>query len=250
MQIRTLTLTIAIPLLLSSPLLMTGCATNMNSEQAVAAGASLLQAATLDQQAVKEAAALTAKEMDRKNKVAPPNSPYAQRLANLTRGIGIPGLALDFKVYLADETNAFAMPDGTIRVYSGLMDAMPDDQLLAVIHHEIGHIALEHSYKQMREQLITNSAFQGLASVGGTVGQLSSSQLGQIAYQYVNARFSQADELQADGYAVKTLKQTGKDAAAMKRAIETLQSKHGSGGGFLSSHPSNPERIKNIESRL
>lgn len=250
MKNQSLLRTITLACCLSTSLLLSGCATNFNSDQAVAAGMGLIQAATLSPESIMEAASLSAKEMDSQNQIAPDDSPYTRRLNNLTRNIDTAGLSLNFKVYLSDQLNAFAMPDGTIRVFSGLMDAMPDDQLLAVIYHEIGHVAKKHSFKQMREQMITNSAFQGIASIGGKVGELTSSQLGQLAYQYVNARFSQEDELQSDEYAVKALKRTGKDPAAMKRSIETLQSKFGSGGGFLSSHPSNEARIKHIEAAL
>ena len=246
MRIKRASLIIALPLILS------GCASEgFNTEQALVAGASALQAATLDEDTVKQMAGQAAQEMDSKNQVAPANSAYAKRLAAITQGLeSSEGLSLNFKVYQSEEINAFAMPDGTVRVYSGLLDAMPDDQVLAVIQHEIGHVKLKHSYNQMRKQLLTNAAFGAAAAAGGQVGALTSSQLGQLAYGYVNARFSQADELESDAYAVKSLNRLGKDPAAMKRAIQTLQSKNGSGGSFLASHPSNEKRLENIEATI
>ncbi|MCL4155193.1 UNVERIFIED_CONTAM: hypothetical protein GTU68_023315 [Idotea baltica] len=156
------------------------------------------------------------------------------------------GLTLNFKVYKADDINAFAMADGTVRVYTGLMDAMPDDQVLAVIGHEIGHVKLKHSYHQVRTQILSNTALQAAVGVGGIVGTLSQSQLGQIATGVVSAQFSQRDELAADGFAVKLLRDLGKDPNAMTRSIETLKSKFGTGGGFMSSHPSNDERLEHL----
>jgi putative metalloprotease len=214
-------------------------------------GAGALQASLLDTQTVNQAAALSAQEMDNQSQIAAANSPYAIRLTNLTRNLQrYDGLDLNFKVYLSKEVNAFAMADGTVRVYSGLMDIMPDDQVLAVICHEMGHVKLKHSFHQMKSALLTNVAFEAVASVGGTVGQLTASELGQLAKVAISARFSQTDELESDAYAVRALKQMGRDPYAMKRSIETLEKLSSSNGGFLSSHPSNNQRIATIEKEI
>ncbi len=240
-------------LALALPCVLTACATEggFNAERALSVGAGLAQVALLDKGTVQEAASQAAQEMDAQNEILGPNTEYGRRLAKLVTGLDTSGdVNFNFKVYKSNELNAFAMPDGTVRVYSGLMDAMPDDQLRAVLQHEIGHVRLNHSYDQMRKQLLTNTAFSAVASVGGAIGDLTSSQLGQIAYTYINSRFSQADELESDAYAVKALHKMGEDPAAMKRAIQTLQQKAGPGGGFLSSHPSNDTRVKNIEAAI
>lgn len=231
-------------------LALSGCVKDgeFNVASAVAAGVSVLQATTLDEKKVAQTASLSAKELDKQNNVAAPGSAYAKRLNKLVAGLeNTDGLNLNFKVYLHDSVNAFAMPDGTVRVHSGLLDAMPDDQVLAVIGHEIGHVKLKHSYNQMRHQLLTNAAFQAVSSAGGELGALTSSQLGGVAYKAINARFSQEDELAADGYAVHFLRSRGKDPQAMTDSIRTLQAKYGNSGGFLSSHPSNSQRISNLE---
>ncbi|HEY3488434.1 MAG TPA: M48 family metalloprotease [Gammaproteobacteria bacterium] len=251
-MIRIKFITVSILLALSA------CASDggFDKSKVAAVGATLavgaLAASSLEEKDVKEMSAEAAKELDGKNKVADANNPYAVRLARITRGMqDHNGLKLNFKVYLAPEVNAFAMADGTVRVYSGLLEAMPDDQVFAVIGHEVGHVVLKHSYKQMREQLKTSAAFKAVAAAGGTIGKLTSSQLGAIAYKAVNARFSQEDELDADKYAVKMLDKMDKDPYAMKRAIETLEKKYGSGGGgFLSSHPSNSQRKSELEKAI
>lgn len=223
-----------------------------DTNAALGLGVSAMQAATLPEAQVVEAASLAAAEHDSKSKVAPTGSKYASRLARITAGLGnAAGLTLNYKVYLTDELNAFAMADGTVRVYSGLMDVMPDDQLLAVIGHEIGHVKLRHSYKQMREAMLTDTAFKAVSSVGGNLGALTQGQLGQLAQTAVNAHFSQKDELAADAFAVKTLHGMQQDPASMRRAIETLNAKAGGGGGgFLSSHPSNEARLANIDKAI
>ncbi|MDE6037017.1 MAG: M48 family metalloprotease, partial [Duncaniella sp.] len=80
--------------------------------------------------------------MDTHNKVSDADSPYTIRLNKLTEGLkDADGIPLNFKVYEVIDVNAFACPDGSVRVFSSLMDIMDDDELLGVIGHEIGHIA-------------------------------------------------------------------------------------------------------------
>jgi putative metalloprotease len=232
---------------------LSACASDgsFDAGQAAVLSVGVLAAGSVSEKDIREMSAVAAKEMDAKNTVAAADDPYSVRLTQLTQDLkNYGGLNLNFKVYMSAELNAFAMADGTVRVYSGLMDAMPDDQLYSVIGHETGHVALEHSYKQMREHVLTSTVFQAVASTGGTLGALTSSQLGALAFQAVTARFSQEDELDADKYAVKMLHSQGKDPYAMKRAIETLEKKYGSGGGFLSSHPSNPQRKSELQKAI
>lgn len=67
---------------------------------------------------------------------------YDARLKRLTEGITeADGLQLNFKVYYVTDINAFACGDGSIRVFSSLMDIMDDDELMAIIGHEIGHVS-------------------------------------------------------------------------------------------------------------
>ncbi len=233
--------------------LLGGCASDgsFDTSSALIVGASVLQATTLDARSVRETAALSAQELDSQSQVAAQTSAYGQQLQRIIQGLApLDGLSLNYKVYLSADINAFAMADGTVRVHSALLDAMPDDQVLAVIGHEIGHVKLKHSYHQMKQVLLTNALFQGAVGVGGTIGSLTSSQLGTLAHSAVNAHFSQADELEADEFAVQLLQRQGKDPYAMKRSVETLMKKHGRGGGFLSSHPSNDDRIARIEDAI
>ncbi len=227
-----------------------GCAAGggFDMDKALGVGGGVLQATALSEDSVKQAATLAVVEMDGQTKVADANNPYAVRLRNLTQGLeNYDGLTLNFKVYLTEEVNAFAMADGTVRVYSGLFDVMPDDQVFAVIAHEMGHVKLKHSYEQMREQILSETAFQAAASMGGYIGSLTSSQLGQLGKKAIDAHFSQGDELEADAYSVTALHKLNRDPRAMKASILTLEGLYGSGGGFLSSHPSNPKRIEQID---
>ncbi|CBL44480.1 Peptidase family M48 [gamma proteobacterium HdN1] len=235
------------------PLALSHCTADgkFNTEAAIGIGMGALQAGTLSEDQVKQAASLSAQEMDSKSTVASANSPYTQRLQRLTSGLAsASGLNLNFKVYETRELNAFAMADGTVRVYSGLMDVMPDDQILAVIGHEIGHVKLKHSYKQLKETLLTDTAFKAVGSVGGNIGALTQGELGKLAESAINARFSQKDELEADAFSVRTLAKMGKNPIAMRNAILTLKQHVGDNSSFLSSHPSNDARIANIDEAI
>ena len=109
-----------------------------------------------------------AEQMDAKAPVAPEKSPHARRLAALTASCREDGgLPLNCKVYMVPEVNAFALPDGSIRFYAGLMDMMTDDEIRYVIGHEIGHVQAGHSRKRMQLALSTGAAQQALAAGGG-----------------------------------------------------------------------------------
>ena len=81
--------------------------------------------------------------MDQQNKVLGYNNSYSKRLRRVMSGINsVEGISLNFKVYKTSELNAFACPDGSVRVFSGLMDQLSDDELLGVLGHEIDYLLL------------------------------------------------------------------------------------------------------------
>ncbi|MGB5854948.1 MAG: M48 family metallopeptidase [Oceanisphaera sp.] len=223
---------------------LSGCVSD-DPSQFLGAGMTAFKGLTLSKSELQMQASLSAKQMDSENKLAPANNKYSQRLAKLTQGLTfVDSTPLNFQVYLADEINAFAMPDGTVRVYSGLMDVMKDDELVAVIGHEIGHIKLEHSLSQFKTAYLTEAARQAATAVGGTVGSLASSQYADIGTQFMSAQFSQGDELESDEYGIEVLCQLNMDPFAAMRAQEVLLKQSGNGGGLFSSHPSSAERIE------
>lgn len=221
-----------------------GCAANDNG-QLLNAGLTALKGATLTKDQLQSEARLAAKQMDSENKLAPASNAYSKRLAKVTQGLtSIDGTPLNFAVYLDDEINAFAMPDGSVRVYSGLMDAMKDDELIAVIGHEIGHVKYEHSLSQFKTAYLTSAARQAAAAAGGTVGALASSEYAEIGTKFMSAQFSQKDELQSDVYGIEVLCQLNMDPYAAMRAQQVLMNKSGNGGGMFSSHPATAKRIE------
>lgn len=164
-------------------------------------GAQLLQAATLTDAQIQEYVSEYVAYSDQQNKVLPENNAYTQRLKRITQGITqANGIPLNFKVYQTNDVNAFACADGSVRVYTGLLDLMTDDEVLGVVGHEIGHVALKHSKKQFQQQLVHAAIKESLISVGGIVGALSASQLGTLAEGLATSSFSRSQETQSDEY--------------------------------------------------
>ncbi len=171
---------------------LTGCQ-NMDSNGLLSSGAEAFQAYSLSDAQVKTLSDQACQEMDSKATIAPANSEYAKRLTTIANALGnnINGQPVNYKVYMAKDVNAFAMANGCIRVYSGLMDMMTDNEVEAVIGHEMGHVALGHVKKGMQVALGTNAVRVAAASAGGIVGSLSQSQLGNLGEKLVNSQFSQ-----------------------------------------------------------
>jgi len=215
-------------------------------------GGDLLKAGTISQQEVISQSKAAAKYLDAENKI---NKKQTTRLNKLVKKLTLPkmeGVKFNFKVYEtdSDDINAFAMPDGTIRFHSALMTAMNDDQVLAVLGHEIGHVAKKHSFKQMRKALLTSAAIRGAASQNAAATEAYNAGAGAIAEKFASASYSKSDEYQADKYAVTTLNESGENPEAMGDAIEVLKEKFGNGGGLMSTHPSNEKRIKRINKAI
>ena len=196
--------------------------------------------------------------MDEHNHVCDARSPYTKRLNRLTQGLkDIEGIPLNFKVYYVTDVNAFACPDGSVRVFSSLMDAMTDEELLGVIGHEIGHVAHKDSKKGFRRSLLTSTLKDGIASTNGTAAALSESQLGSLGEALVNATYSQKQESKADAYGFDFLKKNGKNPWAMALAFEKLKKMEEDAGvqkdskwkRMFSSHPDLDKRIKTMSKR-
>lgn len=213
------------------------------------AGVQAVQGLTISDAQVAQLGAQSVAQMDKENPVAPPDNAYAKRLAKLTQGMqNEDGLALNFKVYLVKDVNAFAAPDGSVRVFSGLMDAMGDAELMSVVGHEIGHVKRGHSKDQYRAAYLASAARTGASAMGGTVGSLAASDIGAIGEAALNAKFSRASETQADEYGVDFLRRHKLDPNGAVRAMQVLSAKGGaSKTGFFDDHPSSPERVKHLQ---
>ncbi len=193
-------------------------------------------------------------QTDAGNTLAAADSPYAQRLSRLAGGLtNYGGLSLNFRAYIKNEVNAFASGDGSIRVYSGLMDVMDDDQLMAIIGHEIGHVKNQDIKDAVKAAYMTAAAREGLASLDGRLATLTDSMLGDIAETYLNARYSRKQENEADDYGFRFTVDSGRDPYSMARSMQKLQELSGGAGGAasglmqaFSSHPDTAAREKRM----
>lgn len=230
--------------------LLAGCA-GANMEGLSQAGGSLFTAATLSDANVKTLSDESCAEMDKKNKLSAADSVYSQRLKTIMAGLQNTGLPLDAKVYETKEINAWAMANGCVRVYSGLMDMMTDDEVRGVLGHEIGHVALGHTKAAMQVAYATAAARGALGAIGSpTLTALTASQAGELAETFVNAQFSQRQETAADDYSFDLLTKNKANREALVTAFRKMASLDGGQSSMLSTHPGSLERAKHIEARL
>ena len=233
--------------------LVAGCETT-NVNQLLGAGGKAFNAASLSDQEVVSLSNQSCQEMDSQNKVAAANSKYNQRLQRLVKPLSKPlnGQTPNFKVYLVKEINAWAMANGCIRVYAGLMDKMNDDELRGIIGHEMGHVELGHSKKAMQTAYAISVA-RDLAAASGNqvVTALNQSQLGELGEAFLNAQFSQSQETASDDYAFELLQSRKLNTGGLVTAFEKLAAMDGGGASsVMSSHPGSKARAERMQQRI
>lgn len=204
-------------------------------------------AATLSKQAVDK--------MDKDNTVAGPKDPYTIRLNKVFgKHASENGLSLNYKVYLIKDVNAFATADGSVRVFSGLMDIMDDNELLAVIGHEIGHVANHDSRDAMKAAYQKEALIDAAASQSNDVAAVTDSQLGKIANALIDSKHSRSQESEADTYSYDFMKRNKYNVNAVESAFSILaKMSEGQNASFIdkmmSSHPDSKERAENAKKR-
>ena len=228
-----------------------------NLKRAIGGAAKAAKAFTLTDKQMAEYVKESVDWMDKNNPVLPDNDPYTVRLKKLTEGItDADGIPLNFKVYNVIDVNAFACPDGSVRVFSSLMDIMDDDELMGVIGHEIGHVLKHHSKNAFKNQLLTGALKDAVASTGGKAAALTDSQLGTLGEALINAKYSQKQESEADDCGYDFLVKNGRNPWGIVKSFEKLQSLEGNTTQksstvekMFSSHPETKARIEHLTKR-
>jgi predicted Zn-dependent protease len=179
----------------------------------------------------------------------------AQRLIPQTRVFrqDAPGWAWEANVLTSKDVNAWAMPGGKMAVYTGLIERLnvTDDELAAVMGHEIAHALREHARERIARQMSTQAA-STIGSIalqvltGVQIDPQLAGTVGQAVFVLPNSR---ENEQEADVIGVELMARAGYDP----RAALTLWQKMGqaSGGGgppeFLSTHPSSATRLRELQ---
>jgi putative metalloprotease len=215
------------------------------------------QALTLSDSELADIVRKSTDAMDRENNVCTESSSYTKRLRRITQGMtDADGIPLNFKVYHTSQLNAFACPDGSVRIFSGLMDILSDDELLGVIGHEIGHVALRHSKKAWREELLRSAASDAIGAFSDTWANLSESVIGSISNAAISAKFSKKQEKEADDYGYEFLKECGRNPWAIALAFKKMKELSQKGEErynmlleAFSTHPNFDDRIKRIRKK-
>ena len=187
----------------------------------------------------------------------PPINAYVQCVAEAIVA-QLPGEQGDWEVvvFRDDAANAFALPGGNIGVHTGLLKvARNQDQLAAVIGHEIGHVLADHSNERMSQELLVQGGLtlaDALAGGSGTATQQAlMTALGLGAQVGILLPYSRVHESEADVIGLDLMARAGFDP---RQSIELWQNMAGAGNGqppeFLSTHPAHGTRIRDLEANM
>ncbi len=179
----------------------------------------------------------------------------AQRLIPQTRVFrqDAPGWQWESNVLTSKDVNAWAMPGGKMAVYTGLIERLnvTDDELAAVMGHEIAHALREHARERIARQMGTQTAstigaialqiFTGVQIDPQLVGTV-----GQAVFVLPNSR---ENEQEADVIGVELMARAGYDPRASLSLWQKMGQVSGGGGTpeFLSTHPSGATRLRDLQ---
>ena len=196
---------------------------NIDVKKATEAASNAVTAITLTDEDVAELCRESVEWMDENNPIAGPDTEYGARLERLTENITeVNGMPLNFKVYHVIDINAFASGDGSIRVFSSLMDIMDDDELMAIIGHEIGHIANHDVKDAIKTAYLAQAARGAISATGGRAAALTDSQLGDLAMALTDSQFSQVQEFAADDYGFQVCVENSFSPYGMANSLQKL----------------------------
>ena len=191
------------------------------------------------------------------------NPQQAERVRNIAKRL-IPQTAVfrkdavewkwEVNVITSPEVNAWCMPGGKIAVYTGIIEklSITDDELAAVMGHEISHALREHSRERASQQAAAGVG----ASLAGIVadiflpgsGQLATAGAGAGAQVGVLLPYSRVHETEADRMGVELAARAGYDPRAAVALWQKMAKLSGGGAPpkLLSTHPSHQDRIKDL----
>lgn len=185
-----------------------------------------------------------------------------QNLANaVTNYMNAAGLASEianfnwqFNLVQDNQVNAWCMPGGLIVVYEGILPVTQDEASLAIVlGHEIAHAVARHSAEQMSTQmkqqqgLQIGAALAGMLGVGTTTTSLISAVVAN-GFNFKNLSYSRNHESEADHMGLIFAAMAGYDPQVAVGFWQRMAAaSNNKTSEFLSSHPSDATRIKQIQ---
>ena len=151
----------------------------------------------------------------------------------------------------SQQLNAFCMPGGKIAFYYGILEKLrlEDDEVAAIMGHEVSHALREHARERMGKSTATNAVVElGSALLGlGNLGRYAAG----MGAQLLSLRFSREDETEADLVGIELSARAGYDPAAAVRLWEKMMAANkGAPPQWLSTHPASGTRIRDIQANL
>lgn len=224
----------------------------------------LASAERMDEQAAQQYTQLMGQAQE-KGALVPENHPQVVRLRGIAKRI-IPyatrwnpeAAKWNWQVNLlsSDQVNAFCMPGGRIAFFSGILTKLnlTDDEVAAIMGHEISHALREHGREQMVKSTATNvGARVGgaiIASVFGVDPNLTDT-VAQYGAQFASLKFSRDDEREADLIGLDLAARAGFDPRAGIILWQKMAAQNnGAPPAWLSTHPGGKERIRQMESHM
>jgi predicted Zn-dependent protease len=169
--------------------------------------------------------------------------------SRIARGTRRADLAWQFAIVDANDVNAFALPGGFIYINRGLIErADRMDELAGVLGHEIGHVVLRHSVKQMEKATKTNVGIAVVCTLTGWCEGGAAQVAINVAGSAWFAHHSRQDEAAADSDAVFSVARAGIHPIGIPRLFETLLRERRSSPGLLETwfrtHPLEEARVE------
>lgn len=163
-----------------------------------------------------------------------------------------------FMVLDTDEINAFAAPGGLILVTRGMLKlCRSEDEVAAVLAHEIGHVVYQHGMAAIRNSRVVSAltilAAESARNLNGSdaasLAETLDGSVGDITHTLMVNGYARGQEREADRQAVRILRRVGYDPGALIRVLKAMQTQVKPGGpGFASTHPPPQVRIRDLGS--
>lgn len=162
----------------------------------------------------------------------------------------------EFNLVKSDEVNAFCMPGGKIVVYEGILPITQDETGLAVVlGHEVAHAVAKHSNERMSQQVLSEygSSALGMVLDGKSEGvkQVASTVYGLGSQYGIMLPYSRKQELEADHLGLVFMAMAGYNPQMAEGFWQRMSANSNSNvAEFMSTHPSDDTRIKQIQKDL